>query len=184
MTHNLRAEFEKNRPFVFAAAGFLFGVLFFALLGYDAFGQVSPPITSAFAFSNPAIALIADFAGEAKLFLLLAGLSLLLRSALPALFFLALRGAYFGLSASYLYGAAPLPFYLVYVLLTAAVLVVYAAIADGVLVYLSDPSGKTAAEEERKKARETFGFAFFYFTGVLFLLVIIRNLSYYLLLPH
>ena len=188
MKKSLSALLSQSRPFTFAAAGFLFGVLLFAFLGYDAFGQMPPPLASAFLFSRPALALIADFAGEAKLFLLMALLSLALKNPLPALLLLALRGLYFGLSASYLYGAAPLTLYFAYTLLTAAVLVAYAAVADAALVFLSKEKRAEkrpeAQKETQKQALSLFGFTFFYFTGVIFLLVVIRNLIYLLLLSR
>lgn len=170
---------SQSRPLLFAASGYLAGILLFALLGYEAFGHAAPPLSSAFSYENKLMALIADFAHEASLFATAAGLSLLVKHPLPSLAVLFLRGSYFGLSAAYLYGTScPLPLYLSYVALNTAILVSYAAIASALVFY-------TAKEHpNRSEALYNLGYAFFYFTGVILLLVVIRNLAYWLLLPR
>lgn len=162
---------RRNLPFCCAVLAFLYGTSLFAAFA-DRLPPPAPlPLQSALAAHSPPLAFVADYAEEVKLFLPMACLSLAVSHALFAYAFLFLRGLFCGFSAAALFWwGVPFSFSAVYLVLHLSVLIAYTA-----MVYCLLP-----ALHSRRPL--TFVFPFFFFAGNIFLLCVIRNLVYYLLL--
>ncbi|MBQ4121287.1 MAG: hypothetical protein IJD35_04655 [Clostridia bacterium] len=162
---------RRNRPFWCAVLAFLYGMSLLAALGKHLPQPDTLPIRSALATPQPALSFVADYAKEAELFLPMVCLSLAVSHPLFVYGFLFVRGLFCGFSAAALFWwGIPLSFCCIYLVLHISVLVAYTA-----MVYCLLP-----AINNRKPL--TFAFPFFFYAGIIFLLCIIRNLVYYLLL--
>lgn len=155
--------------FLLTIGGTLFGVLLLKILGIGREAQPLP-ILSAFATETPVISLVADYAGEVRLFLPMVLLPCLVKHPLPLYALLVLRGLYFGLSSAYLFAfGAPTALCVSYLLVNGGVLMAYTFLAH--LVTKSPWSLRPLA------------FPFLFYAGEIFLLTVIRNLIYCLFLP-
>ena len=171
MTETIRILFRRNTPFFSAVLAFLYGMSLYAALHSRLPMPAHLPIQSALTTPYPAISLVADYAEEAKLFLPMVCLSLAVSHPLFAYVFLFVRGLYCGFSASALFGwGVSAVFSAIYLMLHLSVLIAYTAMVYALLPAI------------RNRKPLDFVFPFFFYAGILFLLCIIRNLVYYLLL--
>ena len=162
---------RRNLPFFCAIFAFVYGMSLLAALAQGLPRPETLPLRSALATQRPALSFVADYAEEVKLFLPMACLSLAVSHPLFAYGFLFLRGMFCGFSSAALFlWRLPFSFCAVYLVLHLSVLIAYTA-----MVYCLLPVLKS-----RKPL--TFAFPFFFYAGNIFLLCIIRNLVYYLLM--
>lgn len=161
---------RRNYPFFCAVLAFVYGMSLFAALGQSLPQPETLPVRSALATPHPALSFVADYAKEVELFLPMACLSLMVSHPLFAYSFLFVRGLFCGFSSAALFWwDIPFSFCAVYLVLHLAVLVAYTA-----MVYCLLPA-------INNRTPLAFAFPFFFYAGIIFLLCIIRNLVYYLL---
>lgn len=142
------------------------------LIPHEIRSVYTPPLVSALRTNSAFLALIADYAEEVKLLLPAVLLSLWVKHPLPALASICIRGFYCGLSSAFLFAHSTLAFALCYFFLHTAVLL---ALAAAFHCFLPTLTGD-------RRSRYFYLYPLLFYSGVIFLLTVIRNLVYFLFL--